>query len=141
MIMLNANKQEIKYAVFSGTTDITTTVPQGTWKNPITGEVYNLDNTTGDYKQIYGEVTTTYVNIALGNNRDEYEAYGFSQADYNGTIAVAKGELNLNEGSLIWFQSEVGYKDGEVDPKSADYTVIGIIPTINEIKYLIKGVI
>lgn len=144
MLMLKTNEQEIKYAIFTGSQEIETSGEAGTWTNPITGQVYNLDNTTGDSKPTYGEVTTDYVNISLGNNRDDFEPFGFSNGDYNGTIAATRGEFDFTIGTLIWFGSEVEYVDDEqteVNPKSADYTVIGIIPTINEVKYLLKGVI
>lgn len=141
MIMLNANKQEMKYSVFLGTQDIVTPGESETWTNPLTGETVTLDNTTGDSKPSYSEATTFYANIALGQNRDEYEAYGFSNGDYSGVISAIREEFPINVGSLIWFESEVAYIDDEIDPKSADYTVIGIVPTINEVKYLIKGVV
>ncbi len=141
MIMLNANKQPLKYALFNGSQEITKSGEQETWTNPITGEVYNLDNTTGDSKPIYGEVVEITANISLGNNKDEFEAYGFSQSDYNGTIAASRNEFPINVGTLIWYESEVKYKQSEIDPKSADYYVVGIIPSLNEVKYLIKGVV
>ena len=142
MLMLNLNTQQIKYAVFTGSQEIESSGEPGTWTNPVTGQVYTLDKTTGDSKPTYGEVTTDFVNISLGNNnKDDFEPFGFSSGDYNGTISAIKGEFDFNVGTLVWYESEVEYKDGEVNPKSADYTIIGIMPTLNEIKYLLKGVI
>ena len=67
-----------------------------------------------------------------------------SVADYDATIVLQKNEVPLKEGALIWLISEVLYlnaEQGEIDEKSADFTVLRVSESINFVKYVLKAVI
>lgn len=81
-------------------------------------------------------------NIAMSGGEAEAKEFGLSINDYNAIIVCTKGEYPIKEGSLIWHENEVGYKDEEktkVDPATADYIVIKAPKSINQVKYILKA--
>ena len=59
--------------------------------------------------------------------------------DYTKTISTCDMTLPISETSVIWFESEVKYNtDGTVDSSSADYSVVAIARSLNNVVYAIK---
>ena len=59
-------------------------------------------------------------------------------------IITSNGYVPLAEGSRIWQNSEVSFKDEQntdVDDKSADYAVVRVLNSLNATKYLLKAVV
>lgn len=96
---------------------------------------------TGDYEIRYTEPVEFYGNISLSSGGDALTVeYGIDVSNYDAILVMRKGDIELSETSLIWYESEPSYKDGFVDPKSADYNVLAVKPTLNEIKYILGHV-
>lgn len=99
---------------------------------------------TGEYELGYSEPVEFFGNIALSGGESEAVEYGIDVSAYDATLIVDKNALPLSETSLIWFESEVGYKDTEktiVDPNSADYKVKKPSPSLNIGKYILNKIV
>ena len=83
--------------------------------------------TTGETIQGYAEPTEFFNSITASLTEDELKAFGGEK------MAIAKmtfhhGEFPFQVGTLIWKKSPVKYdKQGNADPKSADYRVMGVL--------------
>lgn len=143
MRTLNKNKQTIYYSNQIGVNKVYER-----------DEFGNIKYIIVDGKQVYiesGETETVYStpavlkgNISFSGGESQAVEFGVDVSAYDAVIVVSKGEVNLSETSLIWFESEVGYKDIAhtiVDPYSADYRVTKPIPSLNEKRYLLKKVV
>lgn len=141
MRTLAKNKQKMYYAVQSGEVPIYAYDDDG---NKIIdyiddeGNVYYRE--TGEYELGYSEPVEFFGNIALSGGDSEVVEYGIDTSAYDATLVTDKGAVPLTETSLIWFQSEVGYKDTAktiVDGNTADYRVLAVKPSLNEAKYIL----
>ena len=93
------------------------TLPDGTTTPKVTGET----------KDGYSEPITFFNSISGTLTEDELMAFG---NEYTGVakITYPRGEYPFKVGTLIWKDSDVGYdEDGEIDEKSADFRVLGIM--------------
>ena len=78
----------------------------------------------------------------MSGGEAEAQEYGLSISDYNAILVCQKGYVPITEGSLIWFKSEVMYKDIDktiLEPNSADYTVIKVSESLSFVKYILKA--
>lgn len=148
MRTLKKNKQKMKYALQIGE------IPIYEQYTDTDGNTYPLD--TGTREIAYSTPKEFSANITMSGGEAEAREYGLSIDQYEAVISYSKGSLSLVEGALIWFGSNVKYKnDGElieVDTKngkqmikvpenvSADYQVLKISPSINEEKAILKAV-
>ena len=99
---------------------------------------------TGEYTSGWSEPVVFYANVAQSGGEAEAREFGLSVADYDATIVLQKNEVPLKEGALIWLKSEVLYlnaEQGDIDEKSADFTVLRVSESINFVKYVLKAVI
>lgn len=97
---------------------------------------------TGETEIGYSKPVEFFSNIAMSGGEAEAQEYGLSLSDYNATLICQKGYVPITEGSLIWFKSEVGYKDIDktiLEPNSADYTVIKVSESLSFVKYILKA--
>lgn len=97
---------------------------------------------TGEYEIGYSEPVEFYSNVSMSGGEAEAQEYGLSVSDYNAILVCQKGYVPIAEGSLIWLESEVGYKDIDktiLDANSADYTVIKVSKSISFVKYILKA--
>ena len=86
----------------------------------------------------YSEPVEFYVNISAAKGSSDSEVFGVS-LDYTKTISATDMNLTLNEMSLIWFETEPVIKDdGTVDESSADYAVVAVVRSLNNLVYAIK---
>lgn len=145
MRTLRRNKQEMKYTIKDE-------------KQPI----YELDENgekiiihveedgtihyseTGSYTSGWTKPEVFYGNIAMSGGEAEAQEYGLSVGEYNAVISASKNELPLILGAYIWHTSEVEYKDEgktDVNETSADYQVIKVSESLNEVKYILKALV
>ena len=91
----------------------------------------------------------------MSGGEAEAKEFGLSISDYQATISYSRGDFPLQEGTLIWYESEVKNKyenDAEIKtdkgtyftkcpiPTSADYMVLKINKSLNEEKAILKAV-
>lgn len=99
---------------------------------------------TGSYTSGWSNPEVFYGNIAMSGGKAEAQEFGLSVADYNAVISASKNELPLVLGAYIWHTSEVEYEDEEkteVVEKSADYQIIKVSESLNEVKYILKALV
>ena len=82
--------------------------------------------TTGETKAGYGEPIEFYNSISGTLTEDELQAFGADKRAI-AKITYRKGDFPFVVGTLIWKNSEVKYKNNEVDETSADYRIMGIL--------------
>lgn len=133
------NKQRMKYSLQIGEVPIYETDEDGNIKYiTIDGEQVPVE--TGEYELGYSEPVEFFGNIALSGGDSEVVEYGIDTSAYDATLVCDKGAVPLTETSIIWFQSEIGYKDTAktiVDGNTADYRVLAVKPSLNEAKYIL----
>lgn len=141
MRMLDKNKQKLFYALQIGTKPIYETDDNGNivYIN-VDGESIPVE--TGEKEIAYSEPVGFFANIATSGGESEAVAYGISTADYEATITLPKDLFPLEETSLIWKNTEPKHNpDGTINPKSADYTIAKISPSLNTVKYVLKEIV
>lgn len=78
------------------------------------------------------------INVSAGKGTAQEEVFGVS-LDYTKTISTSDMDLPISETSLIWFETEPNYNaDGTVNESSADYSVVGIAKSLNNVVYALK---
>lgn len=156
MRTLKKNKQKMKYALQIGKIPI--------YERDADGNIVYYEDTegnripieTGNKEIAYSEPKEFSANITMSGGEAEAREYGLSVSDYEAVISYSKGAFPLTEGALIWFGSNVDYKnDGEVievetdngkemlkvpEHVSADYQILKISPSLNEEKAILKAV-
>ena len=86
----------------------------------------------------YANPVLFYANISAGKGTAQEEVFGVS-LDYTKTISTTDMDLPISETSLIWFETEPTYNaDGTVNEASADYSVVGIAKSLNNVVYALK---
>lgn len=86
----------------------------------------------------YNNPVSFYANISAAKGTSDSEVFGVS-LDYTKTISTCDMALPISETSLIWFETEPTYNaDGMVDSSSADYAVVAIARSLNNVVYAIK---
>lgn len=86
----------------------------------------------------YNNPVSFYANISAAKGSSDSEVFGVS-LDYTKTISTCDMTLPISETSLIWFETEPRYNaDGTVDSSSADYAVVAIARSLNNVVYAIK---
>ena len=86
----------------------------------------------------YNNPVSFYANISAGKGTSQEEVFGVS-LDYTKTISTSDMDLPISETSLVWFETEPTYNaDGTVNEASADYSVVGIAKSLNNVVYALK---
>lgn len=119
-------KQKMLYSNFQQSEDVYVTDEQGNIVYRKMPDGTQVPCKTGETKEGYETPIEFWNSISGSLTEDELQAFGGEKR------AVAKITFHKNEypfkiGTLIWKNSEVGYKDGEVDETSADYRIMGIL--------------
>lgn len=86
----------------------------------------SVPSKTGEIKQGYAEPVEFYNSISGTLTEDELQAFGGEKRAV-AKITYLKDQYPFRIGTLVWKDSEVGYKDDEVDENSADYRIMGIL--------------
>ena len=132
------NKQNLKYALFKE-------MVQGYLKDDDDNIVYTevdgeqVPVETGQIPSYY-EPVPFVANINTSGSGDATEAeWGIDKSDYNALIVANKGEFAFDEQTLIFHNSEPKFDElGALKPESADYHIIAIKPSLNQVKYILK---
>lgn len=98
---------------------------------------------TGDSFTGYQAPVEFYGNLSFYTGWSYPGVWGITLNNADAILLMDKNELPIDETSRIWFKSEPVYKDNEktiVDPDSADFSVSRIIPSINCVRYVLKGI-
>lgn len=145
MRMLARNQQKLKYSLLLGDMPEYELDENG---NKIVEFV--MDDGTVIYRETGSRVNQWstplefLANIAQSGGEAEAMAFGFSVSDFDASIILAKGTVDLPIGTLIWHNSKPKYRDTEetmLDEKTADYRVLRALDSINFTRYLLKAVV
>lgn len=129
MMTLDANKQKLHYSLQNGQVPIYATDENGNIIYYTDSDGNKIPLETGEYTIGYSKPEPFFANINNKLNEVLWKDYGIDDSTNYAQLIVSKGLLPLKAGSVIWKQSEIGYKDDEkavVDETTADYTVKGI---------------
>lgn len=99
---------------------------------------------TGKTVLMYSKPVEFNSSISFGGSEVDLLPFGISNADYDATLVLDKDTIPITETSLIWYDSEVKYKDKQqtiVDDSSADFTVVKIVPSLNQKVYVLKRIV
>ena len=125
MRCLLKNKQKMYYALYVESTETTTgkTII-------IDGEEVNVEY--GSTSQEYTTPVEFKGNIAFTGG-DVYETeYGIDKSNYSAVLVMNKGEIPIDEHSLIWYDTPPDRK--------ADFKVVKVVPSLNVDKYLLQRI-
>lgn len=139
MLQLQINKQKLYYSMQGETVPVYEKDENGEIiYDEIDGE--QVPRLTGDWQTQYQKPVMFYGNINSGNvGEARARAYGLSLNGYEAILCMRKGELPINEKTLIWYQTVPTFlEDVTVNPQSADYQVKRCPPCLDEIVYLLK---
>lgn len=130
------NQQNVYYATYS---DQITEYYRDSDGNIIYDEIDGEQIPKIKYERAgYNNPVPFYVNISAGKGTAQEEVFGVS-LDYTKTISTSDMDLPISETSLIWFETEPTYNtDGTVNEASADYSVVGIAKSLNNVVYALK---
>lgn len=137
---LQSNKQAMKYSLQGERVTIYETDENGNIIYYTDSDGNQIPMETGEYTTGYSQPVSFFGNIAMSGGEVDSVEFGIDVSGYDATLVVDKGAIPIDETSLIWHTSKVGYKDAEktiVDGSTADYKVIAVKPSLNTIKYIL----
>ena len=136
MRSLKKNQQKLQYAIY---TDQITEYYRDSDGNIIYDEIDGELIPRIKFERAgYANPVLFYANISAGKGTAQEEVFGVS-LDYTKTISTSDMDLPISETSLIWFETEPTYNsDGTVNEASADYSVVGIARSLNNVVYALK---
>ena len=136
MRSLKKNQQKLWYSTSSGQISIYDRDNDG---EIIFDEIEGEKNPRIKSEQAgYNSPVSFYANISAAKGTSDSEVFGVS-LDYTKTISTSDMTLPISETSLIWFETEPTYnEDGTVDSSSADYSVVAVAKSLNNVVYAIK---
>lgn len=80
-------------------------------------------------KTTYSSPVKFFNTITSDLTADDLTSFGADNSGKKAKMTYRFGEFPFKAGTLIWLRSEVQYINGEVDPNSADYQIVGIKDT------------
>lgn len=93
-------------------------------------------------RELYTNPERKLVSFSTGGKSAIKDEYGIDETDWNAMIMVELGRLNLDSKSLVWRNNSVTYReDGSVDPNSAEYKVVRVLPSNTVQRYLLQKVV
>ena len=135
MRTLNKNKRGLKYALLDNM------IPVYTQYEDEDGNIYQIE--TGNYELGYSLPVEFKANISFSSGETQTKEFGIDIGDYDAVLVFNKDEFPITETSLIWFNSEVGYKDTAqtiVNGDTADFRVLAIKPSLNHTKVILGAI-
>ena len=125
MRCLLKNKQKMYYALYTESTETTT-------GNTIIIDGEEVEVEYGSTAQEYTEPVEFKGNIAFTGG-DVYETeYGIDKSKYSAVLVMNKGEIPIDEHSLIWYDTP--------PTGTADFKVVKLVPSLNVDKYLLQRI-
>ena len=138
--MLDINKQAMKYALQGQTVTVYEKDEDGNLKFYETedGEkIYYTHEEIG-----FSEPVDFRANISFDGGEAQNKEYGFNVADFDAVLLTDRGEYPFKKGDIIWLDSEpTKDENGLVDSTSADFTIVGVKPSLYSVKYMLKAVV
>ena len=138
--MLDINKQAMKYALQGQTVTVYEKDEDGNLKFYETedGEkIYYTHEEIG-----FSEPVDFRANISFDGGEAQNKEYGFNVADFDAVLLTDRGEYPFKKGDVIWLDSEpTKDENGLVDSTSADFTIVGVKPSLYSVKYMLKAVV
>ena len=138
MRTLSKNKQKMKYALYQEGNIIYETDENGDIVYiEVDGEMVPVEASS---KSNYANPVDFVANISTSGSGDATEAeWGIDKSDYNALIVANKGEFPFDEQTLIFHHSEPKFDEyGALEAESADYHIIAIRPSLNQVRYILK---
>ena len=138
--MLDINKQAMKYALQGQTVTVYEKDEDG---NPKFYETEDGDKIYYTHEEIgFSEPVDFRANISFDGGEAQNKEYGFNVADFDAVLLTDRGEYPFKKGDVIWLDSEpTKDENGLVDSTSADFTIVGIKPSLYSVKYMLKAVV
>lgn len=140
MRMLNQNKRNLYYSLQTEEVPIYETDDDGNIIY-ITVDGVSVPVETGETELGYSNPVPFKGNISMSSGGESQPVeYGIDISAYDAVLVMQKDAIPVTETSLIWFESEPRFKDVNktiVEPKSADYKVLSVKPSLNEDKYIL----
>ena len=141
MMTLDQNKQKLQYALFFGESPEYVLDENG--EKVISyvdsdGTIYYEE--TGNTIKNYSLQEQFYANIAMSGGEISTQEYGIDISNYDAILLLDKGQIAIQETSLVWFETEPTYKHADktiLDTDKADYKVLAIKPSLNQLKVLL----
>lgn len=144
MMTLDQNKQKLQYALFFGET------PEYVLDENGEKVVSYVDSDGTIYYEETGNTIKNYslqepfkANITMSGGEISTQEYGVDISDYDAILLLDKGQIAIQETSLVWFETEPTYKDADktiLDADKADYKVAAIKPSLNQVKVLLRRI-
>lgn len=93
-------------------------------------------------RELYTKPKRKLVSFSTGGKSAIKDEYGIDDTDWNAMIMVELGKLYLDTKSIVWRNNSVTYReDGSVDPNSAEYKVVRVLPSNTVQRYLLQKVV
>lgn len=141
MRTLRKNKQRLYYALQLGEQPIYELDANG---NKIVDYIDEEGNEyyreTGETEIVYSKPVSFFGNISMSSGESKIEEYGVDISNYDAVLVLDKDEIPITETSLIWFESEIAYRDSartNINPHSADFKVLAIKRSLNQFKAIL----
>lgn len=94
---------------------------------------------TGDYTQAYGAAVSFDGFLTWDVSEAQARSFGMALGTYSGVLTVLKDQLDIKETGLIFWKNKPIVDNGvTVNAGDADYRVMGIIPSINFTRYVLR---
>ena len=147
MRCLKRNKQKMYYALLIGEVPIYALDAQGNkivdYVDPNTGTVFYRE--TGSKMTLYSEPVMFKGNITMSGTDVDRREYGVSEANYEAILVMTKGEIPIEETSILWYkttpQTKVVNGETYADDATADYRVLKVSPSLNVDRYILDKVV
>ena len=143
MMTLDFNKQKMYYSLLSEHIPIYETDSEGKIIYYEDSEGNKIPIETGETEEGYREAVEFYGNITMSGGETEAVEFGLNIGDYQAVLITNKDEIPIDETSIIWLRSDIAYKDTAetlLDPRSADFEVLAVKPSLNNVKYVLKAI-
>ena len=140
MMLLSANKQKMYYSSLMGEVPIYERDEYGNIKY-IVVDGTEVPVETGEPEIAYDLPSEMFANIAFSGDETTAQEFGVDISSYDAVVVFEKGKYALTETSIVWFETEPGYKDEQhtiVDADTADYKVVSVKDSLNQTKILLK---
>nr|DAM18590.1 MAG TPA: hypothetical protein [Bacteriophage sp.] len=88
----------------------------------------------------FSEPVSFKANISFSGGEAQAEEYGFNVADFDAVLLTERNKFPFSKGDIIWLDSIPTFdSDGLVDSTSADFTIVGVKPSLTSTKYMLKA--
>lgn len=141
MRVLRKNTQRLWYSIQGEQQPIYEKDKEGNIIFDVMPDGSQIPRDSGEVTNGYEYPVEFYGNISASGGQAQDAAYGVDLSAYDAVLYAIKGNLPIDERTLIWVNNEpTTLYDCMPDPKSADYIVRRVPPCINDIVYLLEKV-